>query len=207
MTDKKPNTLQFERFVFFSDAVFAIAITLLIIDIQLPKKPLLTEQDLQQALVSLAPNYVGFLISFIVIGQFWAGHRRLFRLAKDVGGPTLFANMTLLFAIAFLPFPTAVVNAYGGTTTAVVFYGAWLLFAGLANLWLVHSIHRDEGNLVAPLGDEQRFERRRAVLPLLIATSGIVVGLIYAPAGVVAFTISPPIFAKLLAWRTREQSG
>ena len=193
------GSLQFERFVFFSDAVFAIAITLLIIDIRLPAQHFTTEASLQGALIRLVPSCVGFIISFIVIGQFWAGHRRLFRLANDCSGRTLFANMLLLFTIAFLPFPTAVVNTYGGTTTGVMVYGVWLLVAGFANLFLVHSVHRDEANLRAPLGPDQHFERMRALLPILIAASGIAAGLVYPAAGVAAFTLSPMIFGRLIS--------
>lgn len=195
---KSPRGLQFERLLFFSDAVFAIAITLLIIDIRLPAERLASEASLQRALLGLIPNYVGFLISFIVIGQFWAGHRQLFSYASDCTPRTLLLNMVLLFAIAFLPFPTAVVNAYGGTTTGVLFYAGWLLFAGVINLLLVHSVHRSEEHLVEPLSDTHRYGRLRAWMPILIASCGIVAGSFYPPAGVIALTLSPMIIGRVI---------
>lgn len=205
MSGKSSGTLHYERLLFFSDAVFAIAITLLIIDIRLPEKHLTSDAALQQALIALIPNYVGFLISFIVIGQFWIGHRRLFSLVRDCTRRTVFANMLLLFTIAFLPFPTAVVNGYGGTRTGVLFYGFWLLFAGLANLFLVHSVHESEEHLVAPLTADHRFDRVRTFLPIMIASSGILAGLYYPPAGVAALTFSPMIFARIvMAFRPKS---
>src|SRR5262245_39042548 len=100
-----------ERLVFFSDAVFAIAITLLVIEIHPPH----LEQDgtlpTLAALALLAPNFIGFAISFAVIGAFWSGHHRAFSLAGRVGPGILFWNLTLLGTIAFMPFVTGFMSS------------------------------------------------------------------------------------------------
>ena len=105
----------------FSDGVFAIAITLLILEIRVPH----VEHGLWAGLLALWPSYVAFLMSFAVILIMWVNHHELLRMAKGVSYPFLFANGLLLLTVTFVPFPTAIVAAYLGTSeakTAVAFY-------------------------------------------------------------------------------------
>ena len=105
----------------FSDGVFAIAITLLILEIRVPH----VEHGLWAGLVALWPSYVSFLLSFVVILIEWVNHHELLRMVRRVNYPFLFANGLLLLTVTFVPFPTAILAAYLGTpeaTTAVAFY-------------------------------------------------------------------------------------
>jgi uncharacterized membrane protein len=93
----------------FADAVFAIAITLLIIEIRLPPhEDLVRNGGLGPALLHLWPSYVGYLISFVVIGIMWANHHNLMKLVARVDHGFITLNLLLLLCVAFLPFPTAV---------------------------------------------------------------------------------------------------
>lgn len=97
-----------ERLVFFSDAVFAIAITLLVIEIRAPRLPLgATTNDYWAALLDLTPEFGGFLISFFAIGSFWRGHHRIFAVARRWHDRSSMPRLVLLGAIAALPFFTA----------------------------------------------------------------------------------------------------
>ena len=105
----------------FSDGVFAIAITLLILEIRVPH----VDHGLWAGLLALWPSYVAFLLSFFVILIEWVNHHELLRMVRRVNYPFLFANGLLLLTVTFVPFPTAVLAAYLGTTeaqTAVAFY-------------------------------------------------------------------------------------
>jgi uncharacterized membrane protein len=94
----------------FSDGVFAIAITLLIIEIGVPH--VTGEESLSEALGDLWPSYAAYVLSFVMIGIYWANHHSLFRLFMRTDHFFLILNVFFLMAIAFLPFPTAVLGEY-----------------------------------------------------------------------------------------------
>lgn len=117
----------------FSDGVFAIAITLLILEIRAPHAGL--EGGLWAGLVALWPSYVAFLLSFFVILIMWVNHHELMRLVRAVNYPFLFANGLVLLTVTFVPFPTAVLAEHLATTearAAVTFYCGTFVINSLA---------------------------------------------------------------------------
>lgn len=129
--DKTDHSL--ERLVFFSDAVFAIAITLLVIEIHPPHLERDSAELTLQALAQLIPNFVGFLVSFAVIGAFWAGHHRAFAMAGRIGPGIVFWNLCLLGAIAFMPFVTGFMSSNYTKSGPAAVYWCWLLLTALLN--------------------------------------------------------------------------
>ena len=126
-----------ERLIFFSDAVFAIAITLLVIEIHAPHLPFAaTAQDYALALLHELPSFGGFVISFFVIGAFWAAHHRTFALARHWSDRLVAPNLMLLAAIAAMPFFTAFMSGNGGMLVPSVVYAATLIVTGLLSLRL-----------------------------------------------------------------------
>jgi uncharacterized membrane protein len=131
------DELGMERIVFFSDAVFAIAITLLALEIRLPVDAAeLTDPELWSSLLAIWPKYLSFVISFLVVGSFWIGHHRRFRLIKRYDSRLLFLNLLLMMAIAFIPFPTSIISE-NGNRAATIFYALTVALTGLlsALLW------------------------------------------------------------------------
>jgi uncharacterized membrane protein len=131
-----------ERLIFFSDAVFAIAITLLALEIQLPVDATsLTDQQLFASLMSIWPKYLSFFISFMVIGNFWIAHHRRYRFITRYDTRLLLLNLLVLMSIAFIPFPTAVLSE-NGNRTATIFYSLSIATTGLlsALLWWYASL-------------------------------------------------------------------
>lgn len=120
--------LDVERFVFFSDAVIAIAITLLVIQLDIPAN-LRTDAELRDALVRLSPSFFSFFLSFIVIAVWWLSHHRLLRLVERTHGLFAMLNFVLLGAIAFLPFASRVLGRNGDLPTAVILYSVTNLVA------------------------------------------------------------------------------
>ncbi|MEN3292228.1 MAG: potassium channel family protein [Burkholderiales bacterium] len=95
----------------FSDAIFAIAATLLVIDIKVPPG-LHTPDRLLDALIRLWPNYLGYAISFLYLGVYWSHHFHLFSLFRRTDHIFLKVNAIFLMLISFLPFPTALLSEY-----------------------------------------------------------------------------------------------
>lgn len=123
-----------ERLVFFSDAVFAIAITLLVIEIHPPHLPHGSADAAHwRALAELIPSFVGYFVSFMVIGMFWMGHHRAFILAATYSPRVLWWNLTLLSVIAFMPFVTAYMSTNGGQRVPVMLYCGAMVAAALLN--------------------------------------------------------------------------
>jgi uncharacterized membrane protein len=129
------GNLEYDRVLFFGDAIFAIAITLLVVDIRVPDvKNVDAARQLRQAL----PQMVGFGISFAVIGVFWAGHHGIFRHIVALDRRLIWLNLLFLGMIAFLPYPTSLLSRAGDQTAAVAFYAGWVALAALAEsaIWL-----------------------------------------------------------------------
>lgn len=125
-----------ERLVFFSDAVFAISITLLVIELKVPALPRnASSQDFLAALGEMMPHFAGFLVSFFVIGAFWSGHHRAFDCARHWSPKLLIPNLFLLCSVVGMPFFTALVSDYYGSLVPSVSYCLWLFFVAICNLW------------------------------------------------------------------------
>ena len=126
-----------ERLVFFSDAVFAIAITLLVIEIHVPHLTSWTNEEAVQALYDLLPSFFGFTLSFLVIGRFWMGHHSALAKVKAYTPRLLWPNLLLLMAIAFMPFATAFMSSNLGQLVPTLFYNATLMVTALLSWRLV----------------------------------------------------------------------
>jgi len=127
-----------ERLIFFSDAVFAIAITLLVIEVRPPHLSFhASDRAHLIALANLIPSFVAFFISFFVIGAFWAGHHRAFSLSRHWSPTLLFPNIMMLCAIAFMPFATAYMGLNMGQRVPSLLYDTVLLATAILNIRLV----------------------------------------------------------------------
>jgi uncharacterized membrane protein len=138
----------------FSDGVFAIAITLLVLEIGVPEEDF---ENLWRGIVRQWPSYLGYATSFLTIGGIWLTHHAIFRRLRFVDRNVMRLNLLLLMAVAFLPFPTKLmaeaVRDVDAERAAVVFYGLSLLvIAGIIGaLW--GAVLRDR-ELLRPELDE-----------------------------------------------------
>jgi uncharacterized membrane protein len=127
-----------ERLVFFSDAVFAIAITLLVIELHPPHVAAPGgHAAFLRALWNMAPNFFGFFVSFWVIAAFWAGHHRAFALSGHYAPSLIMPNLALLCAIVFIPFTTAFMGTYLGASVPTALYNVSLIVTGILNMRLI----------------------------------------------------------------------
>lgn len=127
-----------ERIMFFSDAVMAIAITLLALEIRLPGEGVanLNDSELLHALLGIMNQYLGYIVSFLVIGMYWISHHNNFRLINRYDRHLMTINLLFLLVVAFIPFPTRILSE-NGNTVSTIFYAANLAAVGLLAYWML----------------------------------------------------------------------
>jgi len=167
MADQLHNELkkefQLERLILFSDAVFAIAITLLVIEIKIPDKEFLREHGgisdstILNSLSHLTPKFIGFLISFMLIGLYWTIHHRMFGFVTSYDRKLLFLNLLFLFFVVLMPFSTGFYSEYlGGELSEkqlkvpMTFYVLNFCFMGFANYFMWKRIGKVKNKLSDP---------------------------------------------------------
>ena len=155
----------------FSDGVFAIAITLLVLEIRLPPETEIEHLGgLAAALLGLWPSYAGYAISFATVGIMWANHHEVIRLMARVDHGLMVWNLLLLMAISFTPFPTAVMAEHlphpgWDRNVAVAFYcGSFTLTAVFYNLLWRHAA-KGRRLIHAHVSDERVRSITRAYIP------------------------------------------
>ena len=145
MSEQNSAPNETARIESFSDGVFAIAITLLILEIQVP--PQTPHGGLRAALVNLWPSYLAFLASFMTIGVMWLNHHRLFTLINKRDDGLIAFNLLLLLGITWLPFPTALLAEHltgphvDQQTAALVYAGSFFVLAIVFNVMWRYAVH------------------------------------------------------------------
>ena len=163
MDNKLHNELrkefQLERMILFSDAVFAIAITLLVIEIKIPEleKEHINDKALTDALWHLVPKFIGFIVSFIMIGIYWNVHHRMFGYVTSYTRKLVVLNLLFLFFIALLPFSTGFYSEYAGRELVqhqlkvpMTFYILNLSTAGIINYFMWVYIINPKNKVAEP---------------------------------------------------------
>jgi uncharacterized membrane protein len=163
-----------ERILFFSGAVFAIAITLLVLNIEVPDIPqALVAEELPSQLLGLWPKYLSYVISFLVILSFWVAHHSVFSAIGGYDRVLIWLNSLFLMCVAFLPFPSALLGEYADQQLVVVIYAASMAITRLmlsAVWWYVYDkpqlVHLD-----IDAGTIRAFHLRALYLPLVFLLS------------------------------------
>lgn len=147
---------QLERLILFSDAVFAIAITLLVIEIKIPEiHENVSDKALGDALKHLIPKFVGFVVSFMLIGLYWTLHHRMFGVVINYDRTLLRLNLAFLFFIALMPFSTGFYSEYAGhdlfekqLKVPMTFYVMNFFIAGIINHLMWRHITNPKNKLM-----------------------------------------------------------
>jgi uncharacterized membrane protein len=189
----------------FSDAVFAFAITLLVLDIQVPESQF---NHLWRGIAHQWPSYLGYATSFLTVGGIWLVHHGIFRRVQYANRPLMQVNLLLLMAVAFLPFPTKLVaEAIRDTSAeraAVIFYGGWLLVISLLFSALWGVLARDRSLLRPEVSEKEVDAIARATTPNL-GVYVVVILLAFIAPKVAAFGFL--VIAIVLVLRARGDSG
>ena len=166
----------------FSDSVFAIAITLLVLEIGVPESEF---DDLWRGIVEEWPSYLAYATSFITIGGFWLAHHGILRRLQYANRRVMLVNLLLLMAIGFLPFPTKLmaeaIHEADATRAAVIFYGGSLFVASLLLSLLWGSVAYDRKLLMPEVDEKEVNSIALAAAPTLGFYAAIIALAIVAP--------------------------
>jgi uncharacterized membrane protein len=194
----------------FSDGVFAIAITLLIIEIHVPGHE--HAESLGHELLRLWPSYLGYLTSFLTIGVMWINHHHVFSLIDRVDRTMLLLNTLLLLLVAFVPFPTAVLAQFietDGARAAAVLYGATLTITAV--MFFVWWRYASSGRrlIAVEVPDEALADVTRAYTPGTLLYGGAMLLAFLEPWLSAALYLGIAVFYSLPLeqWRARLARG
>lgn len=187
-----PKTSRIEQ---FSDGVFAIVITLLVLTLQVPKVE--NEKsifDILNALYRLLPNFLSFGMSFFFVAVFWVAHHQFFHTLKYSTRKLLWLNNLFLFFITFIPFPTALLGEYPNNPAAVIFFGFIYLLTSLSFAllrwygWVKSDITSEDFSPETIKG-----AMLRSFLPPLVYAVGIIIAFLETKIAIALFFITPMI--------------
>jgi uncharacterized membrane protein len=165
----------------FSDAVLAIAITIMVLDLRPPTEPTWS------GLLSTLPIFLSYVLSFVYLGIYWNNHHHMLQLAGTVNGAILWANLHLLFWLSLIPFTTRWMDETGFVQVPVMLYGINLLFSAIAYFVLQRAFisqQGTDGSLAKALGRDWKGK-----LSPLIYVAGIALALALPALGLLAYTV------------------
>lgn len=126
----------------FSDGVFAIVITLLVLNIHLPEKEITSNQALLEVIRTIAPNLLTFVFTFLIVAIFWVAHHRIFDLVKQVDAFLLYGNIFYLLTVVIIPFPASLLAKHPNLTGSIIIYSCVLGLIGLQHFILLGHIRQ-----------------------------------------------------------------
>ncbi len=177
---REENEVEFSRIVAFSDGVFAIAITLLVLALSVPEH--LHGESLTDALWDLRHALLAYAISFAVIGRYWVNHHRFFSSVTSFDGRLLGINIFYLAWVVLLPFSTDVIGNHGGEAAAVILYAVNLVGVSLVGLWMALDANAAGLSEISP--EEMAALRHKSLFVAAVFLASVPVALVipeYAP--------------------------
>lgn len=153
---KIERTFELERIVFFSDAVYAIAITLMALELRPPTDlDPNTNETLLRALLEDWPHFFAFALSFWIIAVYWVAHHRYFRYIVRYDEGLIWRNLVMLFFIALIPFSTLLIGEDGDLFITTIIYAASIMLVGLSGAWLWRHASKNHRLVIDTLAPDQ----------------------------------------------------
>ncbi len=177
-------TFERHRIFAFTDAVFSIAITLLILDISLPNNYTENSESSALLLQSLIPNFIGFIISFLVIARYWNFYLTYSRFAEKYTNRLFWLNIYLLFCVVLLPFSTSFFVGGFYDNVRFIFYVSNLILLSGINYVMLSIVLKSTSQKIAPI--TQKWLKFRAAVSLFVWISALLTSFIF------------PIFARFV---------
>lgn len=199
-----------ERILTLTDGVFAIILTILVLELEAPN--LSSGQSLLSSLEEMLPTFAAFVISFMLVGMYWVGHRDMFLNVRLVNRDVIWLNLLFLLPVALIPFAASVLGDYPSRAAALHFYGAALIVAGLMRTVLYWYLARHPGLLWEPFSTKsRRFGLWVAAGPLAVYTTAILLAESLPRLSLLLYAALPVLYFMLITFlrsdsRTRSEA-
>lgn len=193
---ERPETvvgLSTARIEMFSDGVFAIVITLLVLQLQAPKIPAeAAAESLTWAILAMWPEFLSYAVSFISVGIYWVLHHFMFHYIRRSDRMLLWLNLLFLMFVSFLPFPTALLGAFGRRPVIIMIYGLTLAAIGLM-LSLIWAYATSGRRLVDPKIDAMmvRLTMWKTLIPPLLYLLAVGLSIVSTALSLIIFILIP----------------
>ena len=178
-----------ERVNNFSDAIFAIAITLLVLEIKVPSADEVAREGIAGVLMSRMANFIGFLVSFFVTALFWKGHLQLFKSVTNVTNQLFWLNLWQLLFVVLMPFSTALYSYFAGFNGAFFFYCLNVAAIGISGYRMTAYVLKSEPTLQQMPAVSIRWMRVRALVTPLVFLLCIPLAMLNPWAGRLGFVL------------------
>jgi uncharacterized membrane protein len=159
------ETIEFARIVAFTDGVFAIAITIIVLGIDVPDE--LPGPRLHDFLVEEWPQLFAYFLSFAVIGRHWVSHHHMFGMLQNFDQRLIALNLVYLSLVVLIPFPTNLLGEYGGETAPIVLYAFVIATSSLLS-WLMLRYALASGHVEPAALPEARAASAPALHPAIV---------------------------------------
>jgi uncharacterized membrane protein len=193
---------EFTRVLTFSDGLFAIAMTLLVVGIAVPTLKIADDEgELLRALGDLESSFVSFFISFAVIGRYWIAHHQFFGMLRTLDYGLIWLNLLYLAFVAFLPFPTALLGAYFENPISIVLYAVSVAIVSGLEVVLFRHAH-DRGLLVRqPPRDVYRWGTALSLSPVVFFLGSIPLAFVDTTLAALFWLAAVPAQAVMGRWK------
>jgi uncharacterized membrane protein len=187
----KGTTLSKQRLEAFSDGVFAIVITLLILGIRIPE---VQPAMLGEALSKMLPQVFTYVLSFFVVGLYWFAHHRVSQQVKQINGTFIWLNFVWLLTVSVMPFPAALLAGFPLQRLPIAVYGIDLILANVTGFLIIVYLKRHPELCVTPISPAA-LRSQATVYAITNGVYVVAIGLAW-----VSPWVSYGMYAVLLAW-------
>ncbi|MDR2610527.1 MAG: TMEM175 family protein [Clostridiales Family XIII bacterium] len=166
----------------FTDGVIAIVITIMVLELKVPKEPTFS------ALMESRYHFLVYLVSFLTLAIYWNNHHHLLQIARRISGRVLWCNIVLLFFLSLFPFTTAWVDEHLTSRTPELLYGGVMLVADIIWLLLAQELVRENGKGSAI--HEALKDSKKSYITIGLILAGLIAGVFWPPAVMIMCVLS-----------------
>ena len=191
---RESSGLEFDRVSFFTDAVSAIAMTLLVVELGVPAVGS-GAGALAAALSEELTGIVGFFIGFVVLGRYWMAHHQFFSMLGSIDSRLISLNLVYLAFVAFSPFPVGLISDYEGDSLSfLIFAGTMAMISGLEVIMFLQAVRRGHTRVVLP-PEVVRYALLASGTPVLVMLASMPLGLISPSLALTSWLLMFPLGA------------